>query len=105
MYGVEVLLVDNAHRLTQKAVSDIIELSKLYGISVILIEPPELDSVLDEEYNLFRPFKHFFRFEALSLEELTSILETFQEEFLGLPKASNFIDSSSIQTLFDMSEG
>lgn len=105
MYGVEVLLVDNAHFLTEKTLADIIELSKLYGISVILIGPPELDSILDEEYNLFRPFKHFFRFEALSLEELTSILETFQEEFLELPKASNFIDGSSIQTLFDISEG
>ena len=105
MYGVEVLLVDNAHFLTEKALADIIELSRLYGISVILIGVTELDSILDGKFDLLRPFNHFFRFSALSLDQFISTLETFQIKFLGLPESSGFISNDAISTLFNFSEG
>jgi hypothetical protein len=104
LLGLETLLVDNAHYMTEKAICDLIELAKKCGISVILIGPTILDKKL-KELDLFDYFKPYFEFNNLPEIEFPGIIKTFERDFLSLPEPLELIDAKTVTKLFNASGG
>ena len=104
MFGVEILLIDNAHFLTEKALSDLIELYQEFGIPAILIGPSSLDKKL-EDFDLLDYFKSFYRFPSLSQENFVGVIKSFEREFLGIPEPIEFFEGATVADLFSYSKG
>jgi hypothetical protein len=104
LFKVEILLIDNAHHLTEKALGDVIEMYSRYRIPVILIGPTSLDKKL-EDFDVFDYFKPFYQFGNLSEIEFTGVIKTFEREFLNLPEPIELIDAEAVSDLFSASTG
>jgi len=86
---VEMIILDEAHRLRPKTFSEIRDLFDLLGIAVVLVGTDRLDAVVrrDEQvHNRFMACHRFHRFDSQALEDTTAIWE---EYVLKLPQPSN----------------
>lgn len=104
LFRLEVLLVDNAHYLTEKAVCDLIELANDCGISVILMGPTGLDKTL-KSFDSFEYFQPYYPFSNLSKTEFPGLIKTLEREFLELPEPVKLIDGKTVDDLFNASAG
>lgn len=96
--GVEMIILDEAHRLRPKTFSEIRDIFDQLEIAVVLVGTDRLDAVIrrDEQvYNRFMACHRFHRLSALQLEETTAIWEA---HVLRLPQSSN-LTSEKIQLL------
>ena len=99
---VEMIILDEAHRLRPKTLSEIRDLLDMVGVSVVLVGTDRLDAVVrrDEQvHNRFMACHQFHRFDSQALEEVTGIWE---EYVLRLPKPSN-LTSSPMQKILAVS--
>lgn len=88
---VEIIIIDEAHRLRPKTFSEIRDLFDLLGIAIVLVGTDRLDAVVrrDEQvHNRFMACHRFHRFDSQALEETTAIWE---EYVLKMPQPSNLI--------------
>lgn len=86
---VEMIILDEAHRLRPKTFSEIRDIFDLLNISVVLVGTDRLDAVVrrDEQvYNRFMACHRFHRMDSQSLEGTTAIWEAY---VLRLPEPSN----------------
>ena len=86
---VEMIILDEAHRLRPKTLSEIRDLFDIVGISVVLVGTDRLDAVVgrDEQVrNRFIACYRFDRFDTQALQETTAIWEKY---VLKLPQPSN----------------
>lgn len=86
---VEMIILDEAHRLRPKTFSEIRDLFDLLGIAVVLVGTDRLDAVVrrDEQvHNRFMACHRFHRFDSQGLEDTTAIWEKY---VLRLPESSN----------------
>lgn len=86
---VEMVIIDEAHRLRAKTFCELRDLFDLLNIAVVLVGTDRLDAVVrrDEQvHNRFMACHHFYRFDSQELAETTAIWE---EYVLRLPEASN----------------
>lgn len=100
--GVEMIILDEAHRLRPKTLSEIRDLFDLLGISVVLVGTDRLDAVVrrDEQvHNRFMACHRFHRFDSQALEDTTAIWE---EYVLKLPHPSN-LTSAAMQKILGAS--
>jgi DNA transposition AAA+ family ATPase len=101
---VELILIDEAHRLRQKTLSEVRDLLRLQ-ISVVLIGTDRLDAVLRRDEQVLRRFMachRFHRMNAGELEETTAIWETY---VLRLPESSNLTSDSMQRLLATATQG
>ena len=99
---VEIIIVDEAHRLRPKTFSEIRDIFDLLSISVVLVGTDRLDAVVrrDEQvHNRFMACYRFYRFDSQTLEEITAIWE---EYVLKLPQPSN-LTSAAVQKVLGAS--
>jgi DNA transposition AAA+ family ATPase len=86
---VEMIILDEAHRLRPKTFSEIRDIFDLLNISVVLVGTDRLDAVVrrDEQvYNRFMACHRFHRMDSQALEDTTAIWEAY---VLRLPQPSN----------------
>lgn len=86
---VEMIILDEAHRLRPKTFSEIRDIFDLLHISVVLVGTDRLDAVVrrDEQvYNRFMACHRFHRMDSQALEETTAIWEAY---VLKLPQPSH----------------
>lgn len=86
---VEMLILDEAHRLRSKTLSEVRDIIDLLGICVVLVGTDRLDALVrrDEQvHNRFMCCYCFHRLDSQTLEETTAIWEKY---VLQLPQQSN----------------
>jgi len=86
---VEMIILDEAHRLRPKTFSEIRDIFDLLNISVVLVGTDRLDAIVrrDEQvYNRFMSCHRFHRMDSQALEDTTAIWEAY---VLKLPQSSN----------------
>lgn len=99
---VEMIILDEAHRLRPKTFSEIRDIFDLLNISVVLVGTDRLDAVVrrDEQvYNRFMACHRFHRMDSQSLEDTTAIWEAY---VLRLPHPSN-LTSAPMQKILGTS--
>lgn len=99
---VEMIILDEAHRLRPKTFSEIRDIFDLLNISVVLVGTDRLDAAVrrDEQvYNRFMACHRFHRMDSLALEDTTAIWEAY---VLKLPQPSN-LTSAPMQKILGTS--
>lgn len=99
---VEMIILDEAHRLRPKTFSELRDIFDLLSISVVLVGTDRLDAVVrrDEQvYNRFMACHRFQRMDSQTLEDTTAIWETY---VLKLPQPSN-LTSAPMQKILGAS--
>ena len=102
---VELILIDEAHRLSQKTLSEVRDLFERLQISVVLIGTDRLDAVLRRDEQVLRRFMachRFHRMNAAELEETTAIWEPY---VLRLPESSNLTSDPMQRLLATATQG
>ena len=99
---VEMIILDEAHRLRPKTFSELRDIFDLLSISVVLVGTDRLDAVVrrDEQvYNRFMSCHRFQRMDSQTLEDTTAIWEAY---VLKLPQPSN-LTSAPMQKILGAS--
>lgn len=99
---VEMIVLDEAHRLRPKTFSEIRDLFDLLGIAIVLVGTDRLDAAVrrDEQVqNRFMACHRFHRFDSQTLEDTTAIWE---EYVLKMPQPSN-LTSAPMQKILGAS--
>lgn len=97
--GVEMILLDEAHRLRHRTLSEVRDIFDLLGIAVVLVGTDRLNAVArrDEQvYNRFLACHRFHRLDGQTLAETTAIWE---EYVLQLPRRSDLTSAPMQQVL------
>jgi DNA transposition AAA+ family ATPase len=99
---VEMIILDEAHRLRPKTFSELRDIFDLLNISVVLVGTDRLDAVVrrDEQvHNRFMACHRFHRMDSQALEDTTAIWEAY---VLRLPQPSN-LTSAPMQKILGAS--
>ncbi|NJL57564.1 AAA family ATPase [bacterium] len=102
---VEMIILDEAHRLRPKTFSEIRDSFDLLNISVVLVGTDRLDAVVrrDEQvHNRFMACHRFHRLDSQALEDTTAIWEAY---VLKLPQASNLTNAAMQKVLGGATRG
>ena len=98
LFGIELLLIDNADNLQREALIDLRQLHEESGVPIVLIGGKELDETL-VNFDLLTCFPTLFEFDALDEEDLKKTLETIELDILALPQASNLCEGRLFEIL------
>jgi DNA transposition AAA+ family ATPase len=98
LFGIELLIVDNADNLQREALLDLKQLFDESGVPIVLVGGQELDSKL-HCFDLLTCFPTLFEFERLDNEDLTKTLRTIEFDILALPEASCLTEGTMFETL------
>ena len=98
LFGIELLLIDNADNLQREALIDLKQLHEESGVPIVLIGGQDLDNAL-VNFDLLTCFPTLFEFDALDEEDLKKTLETIEFDILALPQASNLWEGTVFETL------
>ena len=82
---VEMIILDEAQRITDAAMAEIRDISDL-GISVVLVGTDRLNTVISNDEQVENRFFLTYRFSKLSHEELREITALWEEHVLKLPE-------------------
>jgi len=104
-FGLELLLVDNAHHLTEKILFDLVECYDEFKIATVLIGPHEDLEARLELFGLRRKFNSHHQFQSLSSKQVVGVLTAFEKDFLNLPEDMNFFDSKTLFAICKASGG
>lgn len=103
LFGIELLLIDNADNLQREALIDLKQLHEESGVPIVLIGGQDLDNTL-VNFDLLTCFPTLFEFDALGEEDLKKTLETIELDILALPQASNLWEGRLFEILRDSSQ-
>lgn len=95
---VELLIIDEAHRLRPKTLSDASDIFEKLQIAVVLVGTDRLDTVVGRDEQVKGRFRACHRYHRLSPAELKATTAIWEKHVLRLPKSSK-LASKSIQTL------
>jgi DNA transposition AAA+ family ATPase len=98
LFGIELLIVDNADNLQREALLDLKQLFDETGVPIVLVGGEELDSKLDG-FKLLTCFPTLFEFEKLDYKDLIKTLRTIEFDILALPEASCLTEGTMFETL------
>lgn len=86
---VELVIIDEAHRLRPKTLSDLSDIFDQLEIAVVLIGPDRLDPVIRRDEQVYRRFMACYRYQKLTTAQLVETTAIWEEHVLKLPQASN----------------
>jgi DNA transposition AAA+ family ATPase len=98
LFGIELLLIDNAANLQREALIDLKQLHEESGVPIVLIGGSDLDSSL-QNFDLLTCFPTLFEFDPLNGEDFVKTLETIELDILALPQASNLWEGRLFEIL------
>jgi hypothetical protein len=97
LFGIELVLIDNAHHLQEDALLDLKQLHEESGVPIILIGDKKLDDNL-ESFDLLNCFPTLFEFDPLDEKDFMKTLDDI-EKILALPQASNLSEGTLFEKL------
>ncbi|MEP0753256.1 ATP-binding protein [Trichocoleus sp. Lan] len=98
LFGIELVIVDNAENLQREALLDLKQLFDESGVPIILVGGQELDSKL-HSFDLLSCFPTLFAFERLNYEDFRKTLQTIELDVLALPEASRLTEGTMFEIL------
>jgi AAA domain len=98
LFGIELLLIDNADNLQREALIDLKQLHEESGVPIVLIGGKDLDDTL-VNFDLLTCFPTLFEFDVLDEEDLKKTLGTIELDILALPHASNLQEGRLFEIL------
>ncbi|MBD1890527.1 ATP-binding protein [Coleofasciculus sp. FACHB-SPT9] len=103
LFGIELVIVDNAHNLQREALLDLKQLFDESGVPIVLVGEQELDSKL-HGFDLLTCFPTLFGFERLNEEDFRKTLRTVELDILALPEASCLTEGTMFEILASSTE-
>jgi DNA transposition AAA+ family ATPase len=98
LFGIELVIVDNADNLQREALLDLKQLFDESGVPIVLVGGQEVDSKLDC-FDLLTCFPTLFEFKKLDYEDFRKTLRTIELDILALPEASDLTEGTMFETL------
>ena len=102
--GVEMIIVDEAHRLRPKTFSEIRDIFDQLEIAVVLVGTDRLDAVIRRDEQVYNRFMACYRFHRLSTEQLEETTAIWETHVLKLPQPSN-LTTEKMQVLLGKATG
>jgi DNA transposition AAA+ family ATPase len=102
---VEMIIFDEAQRVTAQAMSEIRDISDLLEIAVVLVGTDRLNAVIQRDEQVLYRFLSAYRFSRLSSEELQEMTALWEEHVLQLPKPSNLANPKAQSLLLQATRG
>jgi hypothetical protein len=97
---VEMLIIDEAHRLQFQALNDIRDLEKQAGVLPVLVGTnSRLDTLMSKDEQVISRFACHFSFERLTTGTFISTIKLWEKDVLALPEDSNLAENTKIVTL------
>ena len=97
---VELLIIDEAHRLRAKTFSDIRDLFDKLEIAVVLVGTDRLDAVVRRDEQIYNRFMACHRLQRLNSQQLKVTTALWEKHVLQMPERSN-LTSASMQRVLD----
>lgn len=95
---VEMIIFDEAQRVSAQAMSEIRDISDLLEIAVVLVGTDRLNAVIQRDEQVLYRFLSTYRFPRLDADGLREMTGLWEEHVLQLPEPSN-LTSMKAQTL------
>lgn len=95
---VEMLIVDEAHRLRPRTFSELQDILDGLQIAIVLVGTDRLDAVLRRDEQVYRRFMGSHRYERLTSAQLIETSAIWETHVLRLPEPSN-LGSSKMQKI------
>ena len=102
---VEMIIFDEAQRVTAQAMSEIRDISDLLEIAVVLVGTDRLNAVIQRDEQVLYRFLSAYRFSRLGSEELQEMTALWEEHVLQLPKPSNLANPKAQSLLLQATRG
>lgn len=104
---VEIIIVDEAHRLQLKTLPDVRDLfDKVKVVPVLVGTSSRLDTLISRDEQVAGRFASYFSFETLLGANFNKTIKIWEQQILKLPESSNLADNQEIITLLqDKTDG
>ena len=102
---VEMIIFDEAQRVSAQAMSEIRDISDALDIAVVLVGTDRLNTVIQRDDQVLYRFLAAYRFSRLDTEELREMSALWEEHVLQLPEASNLTSEKAQQLLLQATRG
>jgi hypothetical protein len=105
-YGVQLLIIDDAHYLKLKALRELVQLHELLKIPVVLSGTSELYEQLKSEWKqVHNSFLAFYTFPTLTIDQTASVVDTWLNNFLGWEEESDLLYEDVLKKLHEKTGG
>jgi DNA transposition AAA+ family ATPase len=95
---VEMIILDEAHRISLKALSEIRDISDLLQIAVVLVGTDRLNAVLGQDEQIQNRFFLSYQFTKLNADELKEMTAFWEQHVLQMPEPSK-LNVARVQSL------
>jgi len=102
--NVEMLIIDEAHRLRPKTFSELQDIPDKLEIAVVLVGTDRLDAVVRRDEQVHRRFIASYHYERLTSVQLAQTSAIWEAHVLKLPQASN-LSSTKMQKVLAPATG
>ena len=102
---VEMIIFDEAQRVSAQAMSEIRDISDILEIAVVLVGTDRLNTVIQRDDQVLYRFLSAYRFSRLETEELQEMTALWEEHVLPLPEASNLTNDKAQRLLLQATRG
>jgi DNA transposition AAA+ family ATPase len=101
---VEMLIIDEAHRLRPKTFSDLQDLLDELQIAIVLVGTDRLDAVVRRDEQIYQRFIASHRYERLTSSQLAETSVIWEKHVLRLPEPSH-LGSAKMQKVLGVATG
>jgi hypothetical protein len=102
---VEMIIFDEAQRVSAQAMSEIRDISDILEIAVVLVGTDRLNAVINRDEQVLYRFLSAYRFARLGSEELQEMTALWEEHVLQLPEPSNLANPKAQSLLLQATRG
>ncbi len=102
---VEMIIIDEAHRMQRKTLSEVRDIFERLKIAVVLVGTDRLDTVMHHDDQVLNRFMACHRFHRLSASELEETTAIWEEYVLRLPQPSNLTSDAMQRVLATSTRG
>ena len=102
---VEMLIVDEAQRISSEVMSEIRDISDRLEISVVLVGTDRLNAVIKRDEQVKRRFRFGYQFASLSVDGVREMTGLWEAHVLNLPEPSNLTSDKAQTLLLHVTQG
>ena len=102
---VEMIIFDEAQRVSAQAMSEIRDISDILEIAVVLVGTDRLNAVIQRDDQVLYRFLSAYRFSRLDTEALREMTALWEEHILQLPEPSNLTNDKAQRLLLQATRG
>lgn len=102
---IEMIIFDEAQRISAPALSEIRDISDILEIAVVLVGTDRLNTVVQRDDQILYRFLSAYRFTRLDTEGLQEMTALWEAHILQLPEASNLTHAKAQRLLLQATRG